>query len=290
MKEPVKAWQPLTFGGVARYGHDWVGRIFFACLVVSILTGSTVIWAVTRTWFPVIEEAITRLPIGAVIRGGRLTAPQPVQLAENLFLALRLDPVGEGAPPSLADVQIVFAPYEIRFRSLFGAAALPYRPEWTVQLSQADFGPKWDAWRPAMLANLFFGTVVALFLSWIALGILYSIPVWILALLLKRSISLWGSWKLSVAGLLPGAILMTVAIGVYALGQVRATELIIAWIVHFIVGWIFIIGATVRLPRRQKTKPNPFGGHLSEDDLEEEEEDRPAKKNPFNSKAVSKKK
>ena len=125
MSEPVKAWQPLTFGGVARYGHDWVGKLFFACLIVSILTASVVVWTAARAWLPVIEESITRLPQGAEIRGGKLTAPQPVQLAENLFLALRLDPIGESTPPSLADIYVILRPREIQFRSLFGMTKLP---------------------------------------------------------------------------------------------------------------------------------------------------------------------
>lgn len=275
-EEPVKAWQPLTFGGVARYGHDWVGKLFFACLVVSILTASVVVWSATRAWLPVIEESITRLPQGAEIRGGKLTAPQPIHLAENPFLALRLDPLGEATPPALADIYVILRPREIQFRSLFGMANLPYRPEWTVELSRADWEPKWAAWRPAVLAYLFFGTIAMVFSTWITFGIAYAIPVRILAAILKRSVSLWGSWKLSVAGLLPAAILMTVAIAAYALGQIRMPHLIGAWALHFVIGWIFIIGATFRLPERVKAAPNPFrsgGAQVAE----------PKAKNPFRS-------
>src|SRR5687768_8621071 len=102
-EESVKAWQPLTFGGIARYGQDWVGRLFFACLIVSILTASVVAWTTTRAWFPVFEESITRMPPGTEIRGGKLTAPQTVRLSENLFLSLRLDSTGEPAPVTLSD-------------------------------------------------------------------------------------------------------------------------------------------------------------------------------------------
>ncbi|HUS37479.1 MAG TPA: hypothetical protein VM680_19180 [Verrucomicrobiae bacterium] len=273
-EEPLKAWQPLTFGGVARYGHDWVGKLFFACLVISILTASVVVWTATRTWLPVIEDAITRLPQGAEIRGGKLTAPQPVQLAENPFLALRLDPLGEATPPSLADMYVILAPREIQFRSLFGMAKLPYRPEWTVELSRADWEPRWAAWRPAVLAYLFFGTVVMLFSTWIAFGIAYAIPVRIFAAILKRSVSLWGSWKLSVAGLLPAAILMTIA--AYGLGQIRIPHLIGAWALHFVIGWIFIIAATIRLPERRH-ESNPFDTTPKDETTDDDE----AVPNPF---------
>jgi hypothetical protein len=275
-QEPVKAWQPLTFGGIARYGHAWVGRVFFACLIVSILTASVVIWAVARAWLPVLEQSIARLPPGAEIRAGKLTAPQPIQLAENLCLALSLDPVGEGMPPSLADVNVILGPRDIEFRSLFGMTKLPYRPEWTVQLSRADWEPKWAAWRPAVLANLFFGTMAALFATWIAFATLYALPVRIVAAILKRAVTLWGSWKLSLAGLLPAAILMTVAIVAYGLGQIRVLQLVVVWALHFIIGWIFIIGATFKLPPKTSSA-NPFG-----DEPPQTVEEPESAQNPFN--------
>lgn len=276
--EPVKAWQPFTFGGVARYGYDWVGRLLFACLIVSILTASVVLWAVNRAWFPVIEDAIAHLPPGTEIRGGKLTAPATTKLAENLYLSISLDPTGEGAPTSLADVQVVLKPYEFRFRSLFGMAPIPYRPEWTIPLTRVDWEPRWPAWRPAVIAYLVFGTIAGLFASWIGLGIIYAIPTRILALILRRSISLWGSWKLSVAALMPAAFLLTVAIAVYGLGQIRIAELVLAWTLHFLVGWIFIVGAVVRLPRVQKVE-NPFADRPN--DSSEEPEEEVVEKNPF---------
>lgn len=283
-EEPAKAWQPFTFGGVARYGHDSIGRLLFACLVMAVLTAAVVLWTVSRAWLPAIEEAITRLPQGAELRAGKLTAPQPLQLAETLFLSVRLDPRGEGIPPSLADIQVVLAPRDIRFRSIFGMTALAYRPEWTLQLSRADMEPKWAAWRPAVLANLFFGTFGIVVATWIAFGILYAVPVRILAAMLRRAVSLWGSWKLCVAGLLPAAFLMTVAIAVYGLGQIRATELVAAWALHFVTGWIFIIAATLRLPRWQAI-PNPFG----EDEIEDAEpQPAPVARNPFKARGQKK--
>jgi hypothetical protein len=285
--EPLKAWQPLTFGGVARYGHDWLGKLLFACFIVSILTASVVVWAASSAWFPVVEEAIAHLPPGAEIRGGRLAAPAPVSLAENLFLSISLDPVGEITPPSLADVQVVLKPDHIRFRSIFGMAPVPYRPEWTVPLTRADWEPKWPAWRPAVMAYLFFGTIAGLFASWIGLGILYAVPARIVASILKRSLSLWGAWKLCVAGLLPAAILLTVALGVYALGQIRITELMLTWILHFLVGWLFIAGAIIRLPRLQKPPKNPFVKKRGED-AESETEEEAVEKNPFKGRSAKK--
>jgi len=278
MKPSNKAWQPLTFGGVASYGHDWVGRLLFACLIVAVLTASVVLWTVSRAWFPVVEQAIGNLPAGAEIRSGKLTAPTPVRLAENLFLSISLDPIGEVTSPSLADIQIVFKSDHIRFRSLFGVFKVPYHLEWTVPLARNDWEPKWPAWRPAVIAYLFFGTIVGLFTAWIALGIVYAVPARLMALILKRSLSLWGAWKLYVAALLPAAILLTAAIGVYGLGQIRIAELVVTWALHFVVGWIFIVGAMIRLPRVEKVVKNPF---LKRDAESAEPEGEEEPKNPF---------
>lgn len=275
--ERVNAWQPLTFGGVARYGHDWLGRLLFACLVVAILTASAVLWTLSRAWMPIIEEAVSHLPNGAEIRGGKLTAPQPVALAENIFLSFNLDPVGEAMPASLSDIQVVLRPRDIRFRSIFGMLPLPYRPEWTIQLNANELQAKWAAWRPAVLVYSFVGVVVWLFASWIGLAILYAIPVRLLALGWHRRVSLWGAGKLSMAALLPGAIFLTVAIAVYGLGQIRIPELLFTFAAHFLVGWIFLIGATYKLPRKTVGE-NPFGDRQSEI---EDEDDEESEINPF---------
>jgi hypothetical protein len=150
-----------------------------------------------------------------------------------------------------------------------------------VPLARNDWEPKWPAWKPAVITYLFFGTILGLFATWIALGILYAVPARLMAFILKRSLSLWGAWKLSVAALLPAAILLTAAIGVYGLGQIRIAELIATWVLHFVVGWIFIVGAMIRLPRNQKTVKNPFIDRAATE--LGDEEDKHVEKNPFKS-------
>jgi hypothetical protein len=128
-----------------------------------------------------------------------------------------------------------------------------------------------------------------MFASWIGIAILYAIPVRLLALSWRRRVSLWGAWKLSMAALLPGAILLTVAIGIYGLGQIQIPELMFTWAAHFVVGWIFVIGGTYRLPFKI-ANTNPFGDKMPEEHSDEEKSNpfKPAKKrreepekNPF---------
>src|SRR3954469_20970193 len=113
-EERPKAWQPFTFGGVARYGHDALGKLFVTCLFMALLTATIVTWTMSRTWAPVIEEAITRLP-NAEIRSGKFTTPESLRLAENAYLSLWFETADEVSRTSGADIQVVFTPTHIRF-------------------------------------------------------------------------------------------------------------------------------------------------------------------------------
>jgi hypothetical protein len=269
--EPVKAWQPLTFGGVARYAHDWLGRLVVTCLIVSLCTAAAVLWTVRRAWFPVIEQAIQNLPNGTEIRGGRLRAPESKRLAENSFLAIALESREDANIASSSEVQITLAPDGVRLRSLFGNMVVPYRLEWTLALNRADLGPWWEAWRPAVLTYLAFGTIFFLFASWAALAIPYAIIPLLVAIVStpKKDVSVWGSWKLSVAALMSGAVFMAIAIVVYGFGQLRVPEMIGAFVVHFVVGWVFLFGGAFYLPIDwdnpflDQPEKNPFAGEKS---------------------------
>lgn len=271
MKERTKAWQPLTFGGVARYAHDWLGKLFVTCLTVAIFVAVTVVWTIQRTWEPVVRGAISRLPDGsAEIKGGRLLARESVRLAENSFLSIALEPAGEVT--STSDLQVRLAPEELRFRSLFGIAAFKYPLHWKIPLRRAELQPWWEAWRPAFLGYLAAGTILFLFASWIALGIVYTLIPIILAGRSRR-IGLWSSWKMCVAALMPGAIFQGMAMILYAGGRLRIEGILAAFALHFVFGWIFVTGAAFRLPKkegnpfqREESAKNPFS---SEEDSSE---------------------
>jgi hypothetical protein len=274
--EPFRAWQPLTFGGVARFGHDWIGRLFIIGAIASLLATAAAIFTARRAWLPVIEQSIEQLPQGAEIRGGRFQAPQSARLAENSFLSIRFDPQDTLTTHSTAEIEATFTADELRLRSLFGIAALKYPAQWTISLTRSEMEPKWGAWKPAVFGYLAAGVIANLFVSWIGLGIVYALIPRLLAIFLRRHLTLWGAFKLSIAAMMPGAIFFTIAIALYGLSQIRLVELIGAWIMHFVIGWIFLIGAAFRLPPLGKA--NPF------EPVKESEaaEDRPVKqKNPF---------
>ena len=270
---PARAWQPLTFGGVARYAHDWLGRLLATLLLIAALAAGVVVFVANRAWAPVIEAAIEKLPPTAEIRAGRLTAPAPLLLAESPFLSIRLNPEDAASPSSPSDLQIELARNDLRFRSIFGAAVIPYQPHWTLGLSRAELEPWWGAWKPAALAWLWVGTALYLLVSWTFLALIYFIPARIAAFYADKNLTLFGAWKLCMAALMPGAILLSIALLLYGAAQIRLLELLGAFVLHFAIGLLFVIGGLMRLPGVGQNVQNPFE---SEPRHEAEE-----KKNPF---------
>lgn len=275
---PARAWQPLTFGGVARYAHDWLGRLLATLLFFAAFAAGVVVFVANRAWTPVIEAAIEKLPPTAEIRAGRLTAPAPLLLAESPFLSVRLNPENAPSPSSPADLQIELARNDLRLRSIFGAAAIPYQPQWTIGLSANEREPWWGAWKPAALAWLWIGTALYLLISWFFLALIYFIPARIAAFYADKNVTLFGAWKLSMAALMPGAILLSIALLLYGLAQIRLLELLGAFVLHFAIGLIFVTGGAMRLPSVIHNVQNPF-----EPEPPAEEAPAPAeeKKNPF---------
>lgn len=268
--EPTRAWQPLTLGGAARYAHDGVGRLFLTGLIISIGCVAAILVTVRNAWQPVIDEAISKLPAGAEVRAGKLTAPQVASVGGNKYLSLALDPTGEANPSSTADIHITFSKTELRFRSLFGIASVPYQPHWRIPLNRAEVEPWWGAWRPAVYGYIALATVIFVFATWIGLALVYMfVPLLLVFFALKRDLWLGGAWKLAVASLMPGALFFSFAILLYGLGHLRMEGLLVAWALHFVVGWVFLVGAVFQLPRNfdnpftKEPVENPFAGEGS---------------------------
>ena len=66
--------------------------------------------------------------------------------------------------------------------------------------------------KSALLALTIAGVVVFLMASWMVLATLYAGPVWLLGFFLNRDLDWRRSWRFCGAALLPGALLMLVAI------------------------------------------------------------------------------
>ena len=261
---PLPAWQPLTFGGVAAFARARWTRLLLVQSVVAAAVAVAVVVVLGRGWFPVVTEAVRGLTDFGSVRGGRLAWPrtEAVLLAESRFLGLAIDLEETGAAGQIADWQVEFTRDRIKFVSLLGYTALPYPAGVEIELNRQRLDPWWNAWRPAFLFAGGLGTVAWLFASWGLLAALYAVPVRVLAWFAGRAASAGKCWRVAAAALLPGALWMGGAILLYAGELLSLIGLGIAFGLHFVIGWVYVLGAPFCLPRQDEdalaTGANPF--------------------------------
>jgi len=258
------AWQPLTPSGVAAFALAPLRRLLLVQFIVAILVAAGVAWFCYDRYVPVISNAIAKLPATGQIQGRELDwrGISPVMLGENSFLALSVAVEQRMQLRSVTDVQCEFSRKTVAIHSLFGYVQLPYPEGWIIPANREQLQPLWGAWLPALLVLVMLGVVVGLFVSWFALAALYAVPVWWFGFFLDRRLSWGGSWKLSGAALLPGALLMLLAISCYDLGVMRLVGLLAVFVAHFIMGWVYLVLGLLATPRDKTpaaiTARNPF--------------------------------
>jgi len=263
MDAPLVAWQPLTPRGAAAFAHAPLRRLLLVQFLVALLVAGAVGWFLHDCYFPLINQTIAQLPAESQVRAGKLDwrGESPVLLAENRFLALSVDLEQSGKVRSVAHVQIEFSRTNWFARSLPGYAELKYPAGWIIAANREELQPRWGAWRPAVLAGAMGVAIAALFASWFCLATLYAGPVWLLGFFLNRDLSLRGSWRLSGAALMPGALLMVVAISFYDLGLMDLVQLAFVSAAHLVLGWVFLLVSLCFVPRigaGGKSAGNPF--------------------------------
>jgi hypothetical protein len=258
-----RGWQPLTFGGVASFASASLGRLLLVELIVAILVSISVVWFVHRAYCPVFTQAIGKLPDTANIYDGQLHG-----LSDNLetgskFLVLAATPeiaheIGQGA-----DLQIQLRQHDICAVSVFRpdwGLIFPYDQRINLSLSPTNLGPWWGAWQPMLLAGTAAGVVVLLMAVWVLLATVYAIPAKMIAWLGERDLSWNGAWKLAGAALMPGGLIMVMAVFLYGWQGIDLTGLSFFFVAHLITGWIFLTGGVLARPRlsTNETKGNPF--------------------------------
>ncbi|MEN9576304.1 MAG: hypothetical protein RL514_4159 [Verrucomicrobiota bacterium] len=260
----LPTWQPLTFGGVAAFARAGWSRLLLLQAIVAAFIIVGVVVFLTRCWFPVLTQAVESLSDFGVVRGAQLAWPKQdaIVLAENRFLGLVVDLDESGATGQVADLQVEFTRQHIKFVSLLGYTSLPYPSGVEVEVNRQRLDPWWNAWRPAFLFGAILGTLLFLFASWWLLATLYALPVRVLAWFANREASLGKSWRLAAAALLPGAVWMGAALLLYAVEQLSLIGLGVAFGLHFIIPWVYLVGAPFSLPRIGQdalvTGVNPF--------------------------------
>ncbi|HOX56981.1 MAG TPA: hypothetical protein P5205_21160 [Candidatus Paceibacterota bacterium] len=248
---------------MAAFADATMGRVLLVQSLVALLAAGSVIWFVQRSWFPVIGEAVLQLPAQGELRSGRLewTGDSPVRLAEGRFLAFIVDLDHSGKARSPAHVQVEFGRTDLKVYSLFGFLRRVYPPTWVVPFSQTELRPWWGAWAPAILAIVGILVVAALMASWGCLATAYCLPAWLAGFFANRALSLGAAWRLAGAALMPGALVMCLAVFLYGGGTIDALGLTVVGVAHVALGWLYLGGGLLYVPRHPGVvgiKENPF--------------------------------
>jgi len=261
VESPV-AWEPLTPRGVAAFAHARLSRLLLVQFVIASLAAAAVVWFLSAGCFPTVRAAIRNLPATGAIRSGRLDWPgnPPQILAEGRLLAFIVDPNHSGQLQSSADVQIEFGRQTVRVISLLGYTEWDYSSDWVVAFNRTDLEPLWGAWEPEWLASLLPAVVAGLMLLWAMLATIYFLPAWLIGYFVNRRLDFRAAWKLAGATLLPGALLLTVAIVLYGLGGLDLVQFGFFFGAHLALAWIYLFLSQLFLPRIDAASPrgNPF--------------------------------
>jgi hypothetical protein len=238
-------------------------------LLLASVAAAVVVWFLQEAWFPVIHQAIGQLPGQGEIHGGRLywQGDSPLTLAEGRFLSLAVDLDHGGLARSPAHVRVEFGRSDVQVFALLGFAKASYPKGWRIAFNHQELEPWWGAWKPALLAIVAGLVVIGLILAWWLLATVYALPVWLIGFFGNRQLSLAGSWRLAGAALMPGALLLSVALFFYGLGTLDLIRLMAAAVVHLVLGWVYLsLGALAqpRIREAQDERANPFGRPKSE--------------------------
>ena len=259
------AWQPLTPRGVAAFAFANYNRIFWIQTLFALGLASTVVWFLFANWTPVIRAAVRALPDQGIIREQRLMYPPegPEMLAKSRYLGIEVRRDEFSTTAAGADVRVEFYPNAVRVCSMFGCAARLYPPGQPVPFAQQELIPWWAAWEPVFLGIV--GILVALgfLILWHAVASVVFLMVRLVAYFADRQLNLGGSWRISAAAMLPGAIVLILAIVLYGTGAIDLLHLALAAAIHWVVQATYLIWAPFRLPRMATTgtpSANPFSG------------------------------
>jgi hypothetical protein len=125
--------------------------------------------------------------------------------------------------------------------------------------NRPDLRPVWGAWSPDILALAAISTFLGLMLTWALLATIYFLPVWLICFFTNRDLNFRQSWRLAGAALMPGALLLSLALVLYDFGAFDLVQLCFAFGMHLVIGWIYLFVSPMFLRRRLPAeKKNPF--------------------------------
>lgn len=263
VSDPI-VWQPLTLNGVAAFSSTTLSRVLIVQLIVALLSGVSVLWFIDRNYTPTLVKAIQKFEEGAALRYGTLRGAESGVLAESSFLTItiELDPTESSGQSS--DMQVEFHRNGLKicsvFRSVLGFWELGYPLNTFMPLSPNLLEPWWGAWHPLIYLGIVLIVAAALMATWGALALVYMFPVRIIAYYADREMTLGGAWRVASMALMPGAFTMIASILLYATEWIDLIGLFACVLLHFIVGWLYVLIAPCHVKKASAEEPanNPF--------------------------------
>lgn len=232
--------------------------------LLAVAFGVLLVVLLHRSLDPVIREAAESPLLQGGISGGVLQdgPKDSVQLAENLFLSLHIDPLNVDRGARSADCKVAFHDDRLSIESMFGRFVIPYPLNWEFDLNSESLGPAWKAWKGMGYLSIIVATSVFVVLSWVAASLGLMIPGRLIAFYLKRSTSITDLLKLAKSALVPGFAMLTLGLLGYALRILSLTTLTAVWVIHLFVAVGVFLFLLSRWPKQTvkaaTTKKNPF--------------------------------
>ena len=263
----VVAGQPITFGGVAAFAETSWRRLFIIQAIVALAGTAAMGLFLFGTLLPALDKAVTNLPENAYILRGELAWPDldSVLLVDDHALAILVSPTGTHELGRATDIRVELRAKEFRYYSMFGYVVQPYPVNTKISLSRTEAEPWWGARRPFFIGGILVGTALGLWVTWMVLGTVYSLYAKFLAFWGNRKLSWSGAVKLSAAALLTPALVYSAAIAGYGLGLLPLEALLGAFLLHVVLGWIYVSIAPFRIGKEKVATPvagmaasNPF--------------------------------
>ena len=90
---PVKrfAWQPFTFGGVAAFAGEKLGRLFLAQIVMAAIIAASFVWVLGHDYAPIVSKAVQSLTEEAVFKDGEIQGVPDRIVSESKFLSIAIE-------------------------------------------------------------------------------------------------------------------------------------------------------------------------------------------------------
>ncbi len=273
---------PVTLPGTVAFARKSAPWLLVTWLFLAGIAAATCLWFIHARWIPIIEESVESFPNTLLLDAGEVhPLPQgdPVH-AQNGFLSVVATGATQEHGNLTADFQVTITPQELRFHSLLGHLAVPYPADTMIDLAPAFLKPWWKA-RKVPYTVVAFGFIMgSLLATWTILASAYVLPMIILAYFRDRRCEFWKTWRLAGSVLIPGSLIMTLAILLYGFHLLNLLGLLLATLLHFVVPWFYAVATIKHIPRLRPSllprSSNPFSEDApdEEDDLEDEPNSR----------------